>query len=112
METPSPTASRVPPELHPPLEKLLPALYEPIRWRILSELSSGEPRMVKELAKSLKCSPSLASKHVGVLRRAGLITVGRAGVYLIPPHFIVSAAERHLDFGHCLIRLPEPAAAE
>ena len=110
METTSPTASRVPPTLHLPIEKLLPAMCEPIRWRILSELSSGAPLMVKEIAQRLKCSPSLASKHVGVLRRAGLIIVGHAGVYLIPAHFIVSATERHVDFGHCLIRLPAPAA--
>jgi len=35
-----------------------------------------------------------------------MVTVGRAGVYLIPPHFPISTADRHVDFGHGLLHLP------
>jgi DNA-binding transcriptional ArsR family regulator len=106
MNTPSTTASTVPTELHPPMDKLILALAAPVRWQILGELSAGEPLMVKELAERLNCSPTLISKHMAVLRRAGLVQVGRAGVYLIPPQFVRSTTERHVDFGHCLLRLP------
>jgi DNA-binding transcriptional ArsR family regulator len=106
MNTPSTTASTVPTELHPPIDKLISALAAPVRWQILGELSAGEPLMVKELGERLNCSPTLISKHMAVLRRAGLVQVGRAGVYLIPPQFVRSTAERHVDFGHCLLRLP------
>lgn len=43
---------------------------------------------------------------MAVLRRAGLVTVGRAGVYLIPAAYLKSTGERHVDYGHCLLRLP------
>ena len=106
MNTPSATASTLPPELHPPLDKLIAALAAPVRWGILGELTAGEPLMVKELAERLNCTPTLISKHIAVLRRLGLVRVGRAGVYFIPPQFVRSTAERHVDFGHCLLRLP------
>jgi DNA-binding transcriptional ArsR family regulator len=92
---------------HPPLGALSKAIGAPLRWAILTELGSGEPRMVKEIALKLRKSPTLVSKHLAVLRRAGVVEVGRAGVYQIPKHFVVAADKRHIDFGHCLLRLPE-----
>ena len=77
-----------------------------MRWGILGELSAGEPLMVVEIAERLKCSPTLISKHMAVLRKAGMVASNRAGQYCIPPHFVMSTAERHVDFGHCLLRLP------
>jgi DNA-binding transcriptional ArsR family regulator len=106
MNTLTNSASTVPSALHPPLNKFIHAISSPVRWVILGELSAGEPLMVKELAGRLKCSSSLVSKHLAVLREAGMVTVGRAGVYLIPPHFAISTADRHVDFGHGLLRLP------
>ena len=110
MEITSSTASRVPRELHPPFKKVLAAIASPVRQAILGELSAGEPLMVKELAERLHCSSSLVSKHISVLRAAGLVALGRAGMYFIPPHFLLSTAERHVDYGHCLLRLPGPGA--
>ncbi len=106
MNTLSNSASTVPPELHPPLGKFIAAAGSPLRWKILGELAAGEPLMVKEIAERLKCSSSLVSKHLAVLRRAGMVMVGHAGVYLIPPHFPIATAARHVDFGHGLLRLP------
>lgn len=54
-------------------------------------------------------SAALVSKHMAVLKKAGLVEVGRAGMYQIPAHFVVSPQERHVDYGHCLIRLSSPA---
>ena len=107
----TPIASTVMRELHPPLDKVIAAIGTPVRWGILGELSAGEPLMVKEIAERLKCSPTLISKHMAVLRRAGMVAVGRAGVYFIPQHFVMSTAERHVDFGHCVLRLGKTEAA-
>jgi DNA-binding transcriptional ArsR family regulator len=107
MNTPSNTASTVPRELHPPRDKIIFAIGTPVRWGILGELSAGEPLMVVEIAERLKCSPTLISKHMAVLRKAGMVASNRAGQYRIPPHFVMSTAERHVDFGHCLLRLAE-----
>lgn len=91
---------------HPPLRHLSKAIGAPLRWAILTELASGEPRMVKEIALKLKKSPTLVSKHLAVLRKAGVVEIGRAGVYQIPKYFVVAPDQRHIDFGHCLLRLP------
>lgn len=91
---------------HPPIDALTKAIGAPLRWAILTELASGEPRMVKEIAQKLRKSPTLVSKHVAVLKKAGAVEIGRAGVYQIPKHFVVAPDKRHIDFGHCLLRLP------
>jgi DNA-binding transcriptional ArsR family regulator len=105
MNTPVSTASSVPKHLHPAKNTLLRAIGSPLRCAMLADMSSGEPRMVNELAKRVGCTPALASRHLAVLRRAGLVVMTRR-LYQIPPHFIASAADGHLDFGHCLLRLP------
>jgi DNA-binding transcriptional ArsR family regulator len=91
---------------HPPLDALLAAIGAPLRWAILAELGSGEPRMVKEIAQQLRRSPTLISKHMAVLRRAGVVVCGRGGLYQIPAHFRAAPDKQHVDFGHCLLRLP------
>jgi biotin operon repressor len=67
--------------------------------------------MVVEIAERLNCSPTLVSKHMAVLRKAGMVSSNRAGQYCIPSHFVMNTAERHVDFGHCLLRLPGANAA-
>lgn len=82
------------------------AVGDKTRWRILAELSSGEPRMVTEIAKKLGRSPSVISKHLAALRYAGMVVTGRGRLWQIPAQFIVSAERREVDFGHCHLRLP------
>lgn len=98
--------SPVPAEMHPSLDNLAFAIGTPLRWQILGELAAGEPLLVVEIAGRLKRSPGLISKHIGVLRKMGLVSANRAGQYHIQPQFVVSAADRCVDFGHCLLRLP------
>ena len=88
-----------------PLEPFLSAIGGLVRWRILQELVKGEPLMVVELAERLGKSASLVSKHMKVLRDAGAVTAGRAGLYRLPPQFPASAEERTVDFGYCVLRL-------
>jgi DNA-binding transcriptional ArsR family regulator len=89
-----------------PFAEMVAAIGDPTRWAILAELSSGEPRMVKELAQKLGRSPSLISKHLAMLKRANMVVTGRGRLWQIPAHFIAAADKRHVDFGHCLLRLP------
>jgi DNA-binding transcriptional ArsR family regulator len=54
------------------------AVAEPRRRRILTLLKSGE-RSVNDVARNLRVPQPLASKHLGVLRRVGLVRVREAG---------------------------------
>jgi DNA-binding transcriptional ArsR family regulator len=100
----TPETGSTPPLL--PLKAVLHGAGDPTRWLILAELAAGEPLMVKEIAQHLRCSPSLISKHLAVLRKGGLVVTGRAGLYSIPAQYLVSKEKRHVDYGHCLLRLP------
>jgi DNA-binding transcriptional ArsR family regulator len=88
----------------PSRDLLALALGHPARWKILQELSLGEPRMVRELAKVAGCSPDMTSKHLAKLRKAGAVVQGRGRLYQIPPQHLPSPGERVVDFGHCLLR--------
>ena len=88
-----------------PLVPLLEAVGDGLRWEILRELRSGEPRMVVEIAKTLGKPPTLISKHLARLRKAGVVETGRAGLYTIPRRFLPSPGDGVVDFGHCVLRL-------
>jgi DNA-binding transcriptional ArsR family regulator len=77
-----------------------------VRWAILGVLSHDQPRIVNEIAKIIGQSPGLVSKHLALLRGTGLVVVNRR-LYQVPAAFIADAGKRHLDFGHCLLRLPD-----
>lgn len=89
----------------PNLSAMLGAIGDSMRWRILAELSGGESLMVVEIAERIGRKPSLVSKHIGVLRRAGLVWAGRSGLYQIPKQFLASPTERLVDYGHCMLRM-------
>jgi DNA-binding transcriptional ArsR family regulator len=105
VNTPNDAQKAVPALPLPNLDHLADALGHAARWRILKELSLGEPRMVKELAKVAGCSPDMASKHLAKLRKAGAVVQGRGRLYQIPKHHLPAPGERVVDFGHCLLRL-------
>ncbi|HEX2514004.1 MAG TPA: metalloregulator ArsR/SmtB family transcription factor, partial [Chloroflexota bacterium] len=54
------------------------AIAEPQRRRILT-LLKGHERPVNDVARSLRITPSRASKHLRVLRQVGLVRVREAG---------------------------------
>lgn len=54
------------------------AVAEPQRRQILDLLATGE-RSVNDIAVALKLKQPQASKHLGVLREVGLVTVREAG---------------------------------
>ena len=105
MNTPENPQKTAPVQPLPSLDLLASALGHPARWKILKELSHGEPRMVRELAKVIGCSPDMTSKHLAVLRQAGAVVQGRGRLYQIPPQHLTAPGEKVVDFGHCLLRL-------
>jgi DNA-binding transcriptional ArsR family regulator len=92
-----------------PLAPLLPAIGDSTRWAILGALSEGEPLMVIELAGRLQRSPTVISKHLAVLRKAGAVEIGRGHLYQIPAPYLKDRCL--VDYGHCLLRLGSPADA-
>ncbi|MEU2080022.1 DUF5937 family protein [Streptomyces sp. NPDC013489] len=67
----------------------LEALAHPVRLRILRTLARG-PHTNSELAHAWKLTPPEVSRHLAVLRRAGLLTARRQGRYV----------QYTLDHGH------------
>ncbi|MEU2623802.1 helix-turn-helix domain-containing protein [Streptomyces sp. NPDC007157] len=67
-----------------PLETVslrLEALAHPVRLRLLRTLARG-PHTTRELAHAWELSPPEVSRHLAVLRRAGLLTTRRHGRYV------------------------------
>lgn len=60
------------------LDKIFRALGDPTRLRMVEDLASGE-RTIGELAKPAEMTLAGASKHVGVLEEAGLLTREKRG---------------------------------
>ncbi|GAA5481491.1 ArsR/SmtB family transcription factor [Haloferula sargassicola] len=83
------------------------ALGHPLRWGVLGELAAGEPRMTVELAERLRVRANTLSKHLKVLKDAGLLVQNRAGLYSIPPAFPVDPEQREIDLGRCVLRFGE-----
>lgn len=94
--TPSPTI---------PLNTVLNIISSPARWRILREFASGDQLMVTEIAERTRQSKDVTSKHISILRNAGIVTQGRNRLYQIAPQFLADRTDRLLDFGYCLLRM-------
>jgi DNA-binding transcriptional ArsR family regulator len=88
-----------------PLDKLLHIISSPARWRILREFASGDQLMVSEIAERTRQSKDVTSKHIGILRNAGIVIQGRNRLYQIAPQFLADKTERLIDFGYCLLRM-------
>lgn len=91
-----------------PFVPLAKALGDPLRWAILRELAAGESLMVVEIAGRIGRPAPLISKHLRVLRLAGLVTI-KQRLHSVPRRLIPEPGRRELDLGHCLLRLERPA---
>jgi DNA-binding transcriptional ArsR family regulator len=117
-ETPSPAASLPPtPDeaVTPPPQfdvvKALAALGNPVRWQAVKLLAGGQVLAVSQVAEALQRDFDGVSKHLRLLRAAGLVA-SRPGedrrfeLYYIPESF---RPERGvLDYGFCRLRLASP----
>ena len=89
----------------PHFERMVIALGHKRRWKILKELSGGEPRTISEIATVAGCSYDNAAQHLKLMRDAGLIVSGRGHLYQIPKQYLPSPGQAVVDYGHCLLRL-------
>lgn len=66
---------------HVTAHELLAVVADPVRWRLLAELSDG-PRCVCRLQPAAAVSAPALSHHLRVLREAGLVTAHRRGRWI------------------------------
>ena len=85
--------------------RMVKAIGSPVRWKMLQELSKGEPRTIGELASAAGCNYDNAGRHLIVLRKAGLVVQGRGRLYQIPKQYLSTSGQPHVDYGHCLLRM-------
>ncbi|MHA7818143.1 MAG: ArsR/SmtB family transcription factor [Erythrobacter sp.] len=82
-------------EQSPSIDSVFRALGDPTRLAMIERLSQG-PQTVGELAEPLSMTLAGASKHVGVLEAAGLLTRERRGrerVCTLTSHSLEAARE-------------------
>ena len=92
-------------------ELLLTAISHSGRWRMLRALCAGETMSVTELAEAIGCSVDMSSKHLKVLKAAGLVLQKRNRALRHPARTQPVPGEPLLDYGHCVLRLDAAAAA-
>ncbi|MBX3729399.1 MAG: winged helix-turn-helix transcriptional regulator [Candidatus Sumerlaeia bacterium] len=56
----------------------LKALADPLRLRILDQIRD-EPKYVKDIVRAVAATQPTVSKHLGILRRAGIVETERNG---------------------------------
>ena len=85
------------------------ALEPPLRRQLLGLLARGKPLTVSEMAEETQRDPDLVSKHLRVMRDAGIVTSerdtgrdGRMQVYEIPDQFVTEPGT--VDLGFCVLR--------
>jgi DNA-binding transcriptional ArsR family regulator len=87
------------------------ALADPIRLELLAQIAARGPICVCHLQEELPYSQSRISKHLSVLRRAGLVTTRREGtwVYYSVEREALGVGREYIDqLGHSL-RTPHEA---
>jgi ArsR family transcriptional regulator len=62
--------------------RLLAAVADPVRWRLLAQLADGETRCVCDLQPVAAVAANLLSYHLKVLREAGLVRARRRGRWM------------------------------
>ena len=87
------------------IENLARTLADPKRWLILQELGKGEALPIKELARRIGSKPDTTSKHMAVIREAGIVVSGYGRLYSLAPVFRPPAGATSLDLGHCTLTI-------
>lgn len=80
----------------------------PLRWQLVKLMVTGRPISASAAAEAVQREFDGVSKHLRVLRKAGVITSSagtdrRYEMYHIPDH--VRRADGVLDYGFCVIRM-------
>jgi DNA-binding transcriptional ArsR family regulator len=91
-----------------PPRALLTALVSVTRWKMLAEMATGDFFTVKDLASRVDDSKANVSKHLAVLRRAGVTKFGPGHLHQISDAYrLAPNAPREMDFGYLVARLPD-----
>ena len=69
-----------------------------------ARVASGDQPFI-EIAERTRQSKDVTSKHIAILRNAGVVIQGRNRLYQITPQFLADKTERLIDFGYCLLRM-------
>lgn len=90
------------------------ALGSDVRWAIFQLLADGRPRRAIDVATVLKRDFDGVSKHLRLMREAGVVSVlagedRRYVWFAIPPKYRREAGV--VDYGLCAIRLPQAKMA-
>ena len=90
----------------------LKALSDATRWRIVKTLLSLERANVNELAATIDVKPSNVSKHLRILREAGIVISTKEGTVVwcrIVPEFRQRLRDggNALDLGCCTFRFDQ-----
>ena len=87
------------------------ALADPVRLELLARVAAYGPICVCHLEEQLPYSQSRISKHLGALRRAGLVSARREGtwVYYETSEEMLAAAREFLDQLGTSLRTPHEA---
>lgn len=79
------------------------AIAEPRRRKIIELLADGSTRSVGELVEALELAQPAVSKHLGVLRAVGLVSVKKAGktrLYSLEPTELMHVHDWVKTFEH------------
>ena len=111
MNAPGTPAEAVPPsrkatDAH--LEAIGTALSDATRWRLLLELAQGHALPVGELAKRTGRPAGAVSRHMALLRKAGLVERVFSTCYALPAAMQPAPGAATIDIGPCLLKLALP----
>jgi DNA-binding transcriptional ArsR family regulator len=86
----------------------LKALADETRWRVVQELLK-KPATVNELTSRMKATQYNVSKHLRILREAGIVSQTKIGIHVhceIVPEFKLRLAKskNQLDLGCCVFK--------
>jgi DNA-binding transcriptional ArsR family regulator len=104
MSTPIPPPPSETNFILPDRDTLMMIVSHPRRLAILKVLSDGDGYGIGDLAPLVHCSTPNVSRHMLLLKQAGLVSIGRGKLYRLQPYYI-SEPRKVLDFGHCILRL-------
>lgn len=84
-------------------EDIQKVIADRTRWKLLDGLQQHGPTTTTFLCKFVGRKIGLVSKHLIVMRDAGVIAQRMDRLYYIPEAFLVPG-KRQVDFGHVLLR--------
>ena len=80
------------------------------RWIALRELCKEPVLPVNELGRRMGRSRGMASHHMALMLKLGVVKSVYGRMYSLTPAFRPAPGTLEIDFGHCLVRLDRPSS--